>query len=215
MCIRDRIIHVGRTGSLHIGELDGRTVGRITSLRDAFDPILPTMVTPNIVGLLWSKLAYSSILTATALVDADVREILPAYRGPFLRLISEALGLAHLEGATPEPFDIWDPRGLLDPDEGVQHRAFRRIVESWQDRELQRTGAWRDIAVHRRMPDVDDKIGLMLRMASGRLAMPLHTRLLQLIKEVATGTRPVGWSNLQELARVCGVAGEFGHDDHH
>lgn len=205
-CTQPGVIQVGRTGSLHIGELDGRIVGRISDLREVFDRIRPTTVSPNIMGLLWSKLAYSSILTATALVDADVREILPAYRGPFLRLIAEPLHLAQLEGATPEPFDVWQPRALVDPDKEIRQDAYQRIVDSWQDRELQRTGTWRDIAVHHRMPDVEDKIGLMLRIAADRLAMPLHATLLQLIKDVAAGTRPMGWDNLKELTRACAPA---------
>jgi len=202
-CTEPGIVTVGRAGTLYIGEIDGTITERVGALAETFTRIRPTIVSPNIMGLLWSKLAYSSILTATALVDADVREILPVHRALFLDLAVEALQLARLESVAPESFDVWVPDELLSRDDSVRTRGFQRIVDSWQDRELQRTGTWRDLAIHHRMPDVDEKIGWMLRMAAGRLAMPVHAMLLHLVHEVAVGTRSMSWRNLEELADAC------------
>ncbi len=195
-------IHVGRQGSLYIGELDGRTTDRIRHLEAVLGRIRPTTIAGNIMGLLWSKMAYGSILTATALTDADVRDILPRYPVLFVDLAAEALRLAQLDGVTLEPFDVWNPEEILSPSEHVRKRAFQRILDSWQDREIQRTGPWRDLAVHHRRPDIDEKIGLMLRSAEGRLEMPLHRALFRLMDELAAGTRPMSWQNLEELAQV-------------
>jgi 2-dehydropantoate 2-reductase len=201
-CTQPGIIDVGRQGTIHIGELDGRTEGRIAELAQLFNRVRPTSVTSNIMGFLWSKMAYSSIQTATALVDADVRVILPRYPDMFLNLAAEALRLAMLEGVRPESFDVWEPDEILSADKSHRDTAFRRILDSWMDRAIQRTGTWRDLAIHHRMPDVDAKIGLMLKLAEGRLKMPLNRRLLELVHEIAEGRRTMGWSNLDELARI-------------
>src|SRR5262249_8560306 len=62
-------IRHGGEAPIYIGELDGRLTPRLEALRRAMSHFGEIIPTDNVWGYLWSKLAYASLLFATALVD--------------------------------------------------------------------------------------------------------------------------------------------------
>ncbi len=64
------VIHRGNRGATVVGELDGAMTDRVREIHDhlrIFEP--DAVLTDNIFGFLWGKLAYAALLFATALTD--------------------------------------------------------------------------------------------------------------------------------------------------
>jgi 2-dehydropantoate 2-reductase len=59
------------------------------------------------------------------------------------------------------------------------------------------TGVWRDIAVHHRKTEVDAQFGPVLELARRRgVAVPHVERLVAIMREVESGSRPQAWETL-------------------
>src|SRR5207302_1152927 len=66
----------GPRGGFHVGVLDGQISGRLRAVAAALGTVQECEASSNVLGCLWSKMAMASVFFATALVDADVAEIL-------------------------------------------------------------------------------------------------------------------------------------------
>jgi 2-dehydropantoate 2-reductase len=190
-------IRHGGEHPLYIGELDGRRTGRVEALQRLLSGFCETIVTDNIWGYLWSKLAYASILFATALVDAHVYEVVadPLARPVLAGLAREVLVVARAYGIRPERLvEFW-------PDEfeaGDYDRAFARIAAHYRSQIKTKTGIWRDLAVRHRRTEVDCQVGVAIE--KGRavgLDLPLNRQLQALIHELEAGTRQMSWDNFR------------------
>src|SRR5438093_5558745 len=117
-----RVVH-GTRGGFHVGELDGRITPRLRALRDALAAVQECEASENVLGCLWSKIAMASIFFATALVDADVKDILSRerYRGLIVDLVAESVAAAdamgvrliELHGFDPEAFRPEDRKSVV------------------------------------------------------------------------------------------------------
>jgi len=105
------ILH-GTTGGFAVGELDGQMSTRVRELRDAFAAVQECEATDNIQGCIWTKLAMASSFFATALVDADVADILGQvrYQPLMLDLIAETVAVAEASGVSLGDLHGFDPR---------------------------------------------------------------------------------------------------------
>jgi len=120
--LKPGIIHRGNRGAVVVGELDGmrtRRVEDIHSLLKTFEP--DAVLTDNIFGYLWGKLAYAALLFATALTDESISDVLASTRHrTLLRAIGrEVVGVAVARGVTLQGFDGFDP-GAFRPVEFVE-----------------------------------------------------------------------------------------------
>lgn len=195
-------IRHGGEHPLYIGELDGRRTDRVEALRELLSRFCETVVTENIWGYLWSKLAYASVLFATALVDAHVYDVVadPIARPVLAGLAREVLAVARAHGVKPERLvEFW-------PDEfegGEYDRAFERIAAHYRGQLKTKTGIWRDLAVRRRRTEVDCQVGVAIRKgAAVGLDLPLNRRLQALIHELEAGTRSMDWANFRVFGPV-------------
>src|SRR5262249_15552681 len=71
------VVHYAGRGAVVVGELDGQVTPRVQALHRLllqFDE--RAVLTSNIWGFLWSKLAYGTLLFATALTDASIADCL-------------------------------------------------------------------------------------------------------------------------------------------
>jgi 2-dehydropantoate 2-reductase len=205
-----RIQH-GGSGAFVIGELDGRLTPRAKDLAGMLGAVAPTQVTTNIRGFKWSKHVYAALLTATALVDAHVYEVVersPAVQRMLVALVSEGIRVAEAEGVQLEAFDEFDPawyrKGGAGDAAAVSH-AMAAITRFYRGHTKTKTGIWRDLAVRKRKTEVEAHLGATLTLAERHgLAMPRTRRLLQLIGELETGRRAMAWENLDDLVRLDG-----------
>lgn len=199
------VVHRGNRGAVVVGELDGRLTPRIRevhALYRRFDP--DAVLTDNIRGYLWGKLAYGAILFATALTEASIADVLasPAHRPVLTALAREVMATAEARGIRCEAFDGFDP-GAFAPDarDEAGMESLDRLVEFNRASAKTHSGVWRDLAVRRRRTEVDAQIAPIAE--AGReagVATPLVDRLVSLIHDVEEGRRRQGWATLDALA---------------
>lgn len=196
-------IHYGGRGAVVVGELDGRSSERVTAihqtLRDFDDAAI---LTANIWGYLWSKLAYGAMLFATALTHASIADALaePQYRDVFIALPKEVLRVALARGITPEPFNGFDPGAFLPTSTREQAaQSLEAMVAFNRTSAKTHSGVWRDLAVRKRKTEIDVQLGLVLPLADEvNVPTPLLSRLIELIHAVEDGAEQ-GWQHLDDL----------------
>ncbi len=197
----------GNRGAVVVGELDGRRSDRIEAihalLRD-FEP--DAVLTDNIWGYLWGKLAYGSMLFATALTDASIADVLDSrvHRPALIGLAREAMAVAHARGVTPAAFDGFDPTafspGATDAD---AHGSLDALVGFNRGSAKSHSGVWRDMAVRRRRTEVDAQIAPIVSLGEEvGVETPLTRFLVDLVHEVEEGHRPQSWETLDLLERA-------------
>ncbi|WP_439577455.1 ketopantoate reductase family protein [Elioraea sp.] len=199
----------GNRGAVVIGEIDGLITGRLESLhRTMLDFDDAAIMTDNIWGYLWGKLAYGAMLFAQALGQDSIAGSLgnPRLFGLWRALGSEVMAVAAAEGITPEGFNGFDPSAFMP---GAKEAGARRSIDTMVafNRTSTKThsGVWRDLAVRKRRTEVDAQIAPIAEIgATHRLACPLTTRLVEMIHEIEEGRRPMTDDNLLELAALVG-----------
>ena len=213
------MIRDGGRGALVVGETDGRRSDRVDRLVADLQAWGPAQATGNVTGFLWSKLAFGSMLTATALADAPMARLIDRHRAVMHRLAREVLAVARVRGISPEPFDHWDPGCYLagsdldgvDPDgvdpggegretAGDDDRATDRLVAWLETMPKDRSGIWRDIAVRRRPVEVHDHYRPVLAAADeARVGVPVLRTLLARLADVEQGRAPMSEEHLRAL----------------
>ncbi|MGQ9849160.1 MAG: ketopantoate reductase family protein [Aggregatilineaceae bacterium] len=201
------VIHRGNRAAVVIGELDGRITPRLqalhATLRDFDDR---AMITTNLWGYLWGKLAYGAQLFATALTDESIADALalPAYRDLFIALAREVLTVAAARGIVPEGFDGFDPRAFLPGVEpAVSSRSLDDMVAFNRASAKTHSGIWRDLAVRKRRTEVDAQLGPIVTLgAEVGVPTPLTARLIELIHDIEEGRRAQSLATLDALNAV-------------
>jgi 2-dehydropantoate 2-reductase len=203
-----RILHGGE-GALVLGELDGRRSERVERLAKMLDVVSPTRVSDNVLGYTWAKHVYGALLTATALVDAHVYEVVERsaeVQAMLVALTLENMAVAERAGIRLEAFDEYAPADYHAAGRGdaaARQRAMARIAAHYRAATKTKTGIWRDLAVRKRKTEVGAMLGATVAKARGfGLAMPLTERLIALIEELETGRRQMAWANLDELVAL-------------
>lgn len=200
------VILRGNRGAVVVGELDGATTGRVRALHELLRLFEPDAVlTDNILGFLWGKLAYGSMLFATALTDASIADVLAAerHRPLLVGLAREAMAVAAARGVRPEAFDGFDPRAFSPGASDADARAsLDALVAFNRGSAKSHSGVWRDLAVRRRRTEVDAQIAPIAALgAEVGVDAPLTRRLVALIHAVEEGRRSRGWETLEELGQ--------------
>jgi 2-dehydropantoate 2-reductase len=198
----------GNRGALVIGELDGRTTPRVTEmhrLAKLFEP--DAVLTDNIWGYLWGKLAYAAMLFATALTDdsmsanfADPRR-LPVW----LALGREVAAVATARGVTSLGFGQFDP-SVFAPGRPHQPQvaAIAWLADYTSKTAKTHSGIWRDLAVRKRKTEVDPQIAIISKLGGeAGIKTPALDMLVKLIHEVEDGLRPRSFETLTMLIDQC------------
>jgi len=200
------ILYGGR-GAVVAGEIDGRITGRVKAFGKLLQDFEPeAIVSANIFGYLWSKMAYGAMLFAEALTEASIADCLnhPDYRELFIALAREVLAVAQAQGISLETFNGFDPSAFLPGGNDEAARTSLDIMVAFNRRSAKtHSGIWRDIAVRKRKTEVDAMPGVVPALAREKgLTAPLCARLTELIHEVEDGRRPQSWQSLDALKAV-------------
>ena len=200
-------IFFGGSGTIRLGELDGRTTRRVEAVRDAVSAYQPTEITDNVLGFLWGKLALGCIYFASALVDADFLDLLD--RAEYLPLLTdvgaEAVAVADARGVRLESFDGFDPTALRfeGRDAAAVARAWEGERAFWRTLEVRRTGIYRDLAIRKRKTEAEGQLGVLIQQAEEvGLDVPLNRAVYRLIRQIESGERGFWWANLDEVAHT-------------
>ncbi len=197
-------IRDGGLGALVVGELDGTESERVTSVVDDLQAWGPAKAMTNVHGYLWSKLGFGAMLTATALADAPMADLIDRHRPLMHALAAEIFRVAAAGDITLEPFDAFDPAPYAGADTAAQDGATDRLVAWLRTQSKDRSGIWRDLAVRKRRTEVPTHYGEVIRVAD-RLGVPtpLTGRLLRHIRELEEGDR-MSEERLVDLATSIG-----------
>ena len=199
------VILRGNRGAVVVGELDGADTPRIRSVHALFRDFEPDAVlTDNIHGYLWAKLAYGALLFATALAEASIADVLASerHRPALIELAREVMRVAAARGVTPEAFDGFDPAAFRPGGSDADARAsLDALVAFNRGSAKTHSGVWRDLAVRRRKTEVDAQIAVIADLgAEVGVETPRVRRLVALIHDVEEGRRPQGWEAVGALA---------------
>lgn len=196
-------IHYGRSGQIRVGELDGKITTRVNRIISDLEPMGDVRASRNIWGYLWGRLGYTNMLFATALLDAPAADTVDHHRELMVELLAEIYAVARAIDVHPEPFDAIDPTlygppGHRDPDR-IRHNLDQ--VVAWMYRnERTRSDPWRDLIVRKRRTEVDVQIAMASEIGrENRVATPLTDAIVQMIREIEDGARPVDAANLKRL----------------
>ena len=198
-------IALGNRGALKVGEMQPGLTPRVHAVARVlrhFDPEAEAVA--DIWPYKWGKLAYGSLLFATALAHETMAETLadPGLRALFVELAREVIGVAALDGVQPTGFDGFDPTAFAaGADPALAAASLDRMAAHYRGSTKQRSGVWRDLAVRRRKTEIDVQIGEIVRVAQAHGAdAPVTATLVRLIREVEEGRRAIDRRNLTEFA---------------
>ncbi len=181
-------IRDGGLGALVVGEMDGSASGRVRSVVADLQAWGPARATTNVSGYLWSKLGFGAMLTATALADAPMADLIDAHRPLMYRLTAEVLAVGEARHVSLEAFDAFDPAPYTGVDADAKDAATDRLVTWLRTQSKDRSGIWRDLAVRRRPTEVATHYGAVLDAArSAGVKTPLVRDLLRQIGELEAG----------------------------
>jgi 2-dehydropantoate 2-reductase len=201
-----RILH-GTQGGFAVGELDGRMTTRLRELRDALAAVQECEATENILGCIWTKMAMASSFFATALVDADVADILGdnKYQPLILDLMAETVAVAEASGVLLSDLHGFDPRVVRfgERSSSGSVNIIEVMRQYWLNGAQPRTGIWIDLAVRKRKTEAGPQLGGLIAAAErAGVAVPRNRAVYRLITEIETGRRGFAWQNLDEVERL-------------
>ena len=198
----------GNRGAAVVGEIDGSIRARTREMHAVLRLFEPNAVlTDNIWGYLWGKLAYGAMLFATALTNDSMTDNFadPARFAAFDRLGREVMQVAAARGVTPVGFNGFDPAAFAPgAPEATSRASIADLAEFNRYTAKTHSGIWRDLAVRKRKTEVDPQIGIIAEL--GREAgvdTPAIRTLVDLIHDVEDGRRPMAFETLEVLIDQC------------
>jgi 2-dehydropantoate 2-reductase len=202
-----RILY-GNRGAIVVGEIDGRVRDRT---RDMFELLKQfdsdAVLTEDIWGYLWGKLAYGAMLFGTALTgdSMSVNFADPQRKPVWQALGREVVSVAHARGVRPRGFGEVRPEAFAP---GAPKSDADRVIAWLADYTSQtaktHSGIYRDLAVRRRRTEVDAQIGIIAKLAREQ-GIPTQAldHLVALIHDVEDGQRDLSLDTLKEFIATC------------
>jgi 2-dehydropantoate 2-reductase len=196
-------------GQAHIGELNGELTPRLGQLARAIQTAAPVVVTQNIRGALWSKLAINCTVTTLGALTGDLLGAMlrdKRLRVLFLRTYSEvvdaadALGI-RLERIAANPYLLY-----LSP----RANAFSRFVRDLLVRAVgRRYGGMKASMLQSlergRKTEIDFLNGYVVEQArKAGVPTPVNAALVRLIREIESGQRAIERKNVDDLLAAVG-----------
>ena len=198
----------GNRAAVVVGEIDGSMRERTRQMhRDLaiFEP--EAVLTDNIWGYLWGKLAYGAMLFATALTtdSMTVNFADPQRFVVFDRLAREVMAVAAARGVVPIGFNGFDPACFAPgaPDAGAR-ASIAALAEFNRHTAKTHSGIYRDLAVRKRKTEIDPQIGVIAELGreSGVPTPAIHC-LVALVHAIEDSRKPMAFETFSELIAVC------------
>lgn len=198
----------GNRGAVVVGEIDGTETQRVRDMHKLltlFDA--DSILTDNIWGYLWGKLAYGAMLFGTALTDESMSANFadPARLPVWLALGREVGAVAAARGVKQLGFGQFDPTVFAPgAPEGPQVATIAWLADYTSKTAKTHSGIWRDLAVRKRRTEVDPQIGIIATLGrEAGVPTPTLETLVRLIHEIEDGKRPLAFETLEVLIDQC------------
>jgi 2-dehydropantoate 2-reductase len=198
----------GNRAAVVVGEIDGKIRARTEAMHARLRVFEPEAVlTDNIWGYLWGKLAYGAMLFATALTPDSMADNFadPRRFCVFDRLGREVMAVASARGVAPLGFNGFDPAAFAPgAAETVSRASIAALAEFNRHSAKTHSGVWRDLAVRKRKTEIDQQIGIIAQLGGeAGVATPAIAKLVALIHEIEDGKRPLSFATMQPLIELC------------
>ena len=202
-----RILY-GNRGAVVVGEIDGTIRPRTREMHHLMQVFEPDgVLTDDIWGYLWGKLAYGAMLFGTALTDESMSANFadPARAPAWAALGREVMAVARALGVTPRGFGRFDPLAFAPGRPDADALAAIAWLADYTSRTAKtHSGIWRDLAVRKRRTEVDPQIGIIGELGrEAGVPTPALDRLVALVHDIEEGRRPQSLATLQELIARC------------
>lgn len=201
----------GNRGAVVVGEIDGSLRERTKEMHRHLLLFEPTAVlTDNVWGYLWGKLAYGAMLFATALTEDSMSENFadPRRFVVFDRLAREVMAVASAQRVVPVGFNGFDPACFAPgTDEAGARASIAALAEFNRHTAKTHSGIYRDLAVRKRKTEVDPQIGTIVELGrAAGVATPVIARLVDLVHDIEEGRRTPSFATFQALIDSCEAA---------
>jgi 2-dehydropantoate 2-reductase len=201
----------GNRAAVVVGEIDGEVRERTRQMHAwlrIFEP--DAVLTGNIWGYLWGKLAYGAMLFATALTtDSMTANFEDARRfAVFDRLAREVMAVAAARGVTPVGFNGFDPACFAPgaPEAGAR-ASVAALAEFNRHGAKTHSGIYRDLAVRKRKTEIDQQIGIIGELgAEAGVHTPAIRHLVALIHAIEDGIEPMSIATFGKLIATAEAA---------
>ncbi len=191
-------------GGIHLGELDGTRSERVERLAAMLESVSPVIVSSNIRGALWSKLAINCVITTMGAVSGQTLGRMlqdRALRRVFLSVYREVLDTAAAAGVKLERIAA-PPRLLYLPaGAGPAQALFKDLLVRLVGRRYGRLKSSMLQSLERGRPtEIDYLNGYVVEQARRLgIAVPGNEALVRLVKEIEAGERCAEPDNIREL----------------
>lgn len=198
----------GNRGAVVVGEIDGSVRERTRRMHERLRIFEPNAVlTDNIWGYLWGKLAYGSMLFATALTADSMTENFsdPRRFVVFDRLAREVMAAAAARNVKPVGFNGFDPSAFASgASESGARQSIAALAEFNSKTAKTHTGIYRDLAVRKRKTEVDPQIGVIAELGrEAGVETPGIRKLVALIHDIEDGRAPMAYETFAQLIAAC------------
>jgi 2-dehydropantoate 2-reductase len=202
-------VEITSRGRFIVGLAAGGMTPRLDDLRALLGRVMPTKVSGNIDGDLYSKLILNCCFNAPcAVADKSVRDII-ALRGGrqvFLGVMGEAVAVAEAEGLHLEPFfGILDFHRFLAGSAAparLKRELFMLAIRLFAGPSRPSTLQSLDRG---QATEVDALNGYVVARGLARgVPTPINERLTAMVHEIESGSRAMGVENLEAVAGMAG-----------
>jgi 2-dehydropantoate 2-reductase len=191
-------------GTIHIGELDGKISERLRGLAEVCETCTPVVMTDNIRGALWSKLAINCTITTIGALTGDTLGDLVTdwrIRRVFLRTYGEVVETAEASGVMLEKIAT-DPKLLYISRDAnmVQFIIKETMVRVVGIRYGKQKSSSLQSLERGRKTEIDYLNGYVVQQAeSVDVPTPVNAALVKMIKEIESGERKISRENVDDL----------------
>ena len=196
-------------GAIHIGELDGSISERIKELEAALEVVCPVVITGNIRGALWSKMAINCMITTVgALTGQLLGEMLSErrVRQAFLVIYREVLDTAQAAGIKVERIAANPRLFYMPPNAGPLNRFIKDVLMKILGRRYKKLKSSMLQSLERSRPtEIDYLNGYVVETAKKHgVPVPLNALVTKMIKQIESGQRKIEKRNMDELLAEMG-----------
>ncbi|MDR1630334.1 MAG: 2-dehydropantoate 2-reductase [Oscillospiraceae bacterium] len=198
-------VNMTSKGEFIIGMSEGYSSDKLEYFKKMMDSVLPTAITDNIVGALYSKLIINSCINslgaATGKTLGEVLKHLQA-RNIFLAIAREGISVAKKMGLKVPPYNgILEYRMLLVSNAAFYNSIVKTLFRLIGSLKYGKVKVSMLQSLERgEKTEIDIFNGYIARKGKEvGVPTPVNDQITQMIKDIETGKRPIAVSNLNDI----------------
>lgn len=194
-------VQTATRGHLYTGHLHGKKTPQLEKLNALLSSVIPSEMSDNILGVLWSKLTYTCLGYFGSLADAALTTTCSgnADRQVLVEFFAEVVAVGKAAGARFIPLTEYNPLDF-HPNNPFEKRlaAVNEMAKGWNRDD--RKGPLRQLQKGIKT-EVDYTLAHVVREGEKfKIPTPLCRKLLGMIHELESGKRKLSQQNYAELA---------------